>query len=179
MKIIYVEGGHGVGTSTHADALAASLRALGHDAVAYHHPRHPAGCVGLARVRHYIDARRELRRTLPTAPRMDRPRRVVVSDRGPWSGLVYARAVGCSVVEAAMDCALWGGAPLYLDAPDATIDARLLLRGEDPASAWPERTEWRRLAAAEGWQTIDAAAPVAEVTRALLLLAVAALGGVR
>ena len=171
MKILYLEGGHGVGTSTHADALAASLRALGHDAVAYHHPRHPAGCVGLARVRWYIDARLELhRRTSPA---------VIVCDRGPWSGLVYARAVGCSIVEAAMDCALWGGAPLYLDAPDATLDARLLLRGEDPASAWPERTEWRRLAAAEGWQTIDTAAPVAEVTRALLRLAVAALGGSR
>lgn len=179
VKILYLEGGHGVGTSTHADALAASLRALGHDAVAYHHPRHPDGATGLARVRWYIDARRELRRTLPTAPRMDRPRRVVVSDRGPWSGLVYARAVGCSVVEAAMDCALWGGAPLYLDAPDATLDARLLLRGEDPASAWPERAEWRRLAAAEDWPTIDTSAPVAEVTRALLRLAVAAVGGVR
>lgn len=155
MTILHIEGGHGTGTSTHADALAAALRALGHDATAYHHPRHPDGATGLERVRHYIDARRELRRTLPTAPRMDRPRRAIVSDRGPWSGLVYARAVGCSVAEAAMDCALWGGAPLYLDGPDATLDARLMLRGEDPASAWPERAEWRRLAAAEGWRCVD------------------------
>lgn len=27
--------------------------------------------------------------------------------------------------------------------------------GEDPASAWPERAEWRRLAAAEGWRCVD------------------------
>jgi len=172
---ICLDGPDGGGHSTHADALAAALAARGIDAVSWHHPRHPDGATGLVRVEHYIDARRALW-TLRNA--------VAVVDRGPFSGLVHARACVAACVPgapgdglAAMDCATFGGdcAVAYLDvlgpdgAPDdATLDARLLLRGEDPRDSHHERAQWRRLAAAEGWPVVDTSGP-REATGAALL----------
>jgi len=174
-RYLTIEGCHATGSSTHADALAAALRDAGHDAVSWHHPRHPDGATGLARVEHYIDARRVLW-ALRNA--------VVVVDRGPFSGLVHARACVAAYVPgapgdglAAMDCATFGSlcAVAYLDvlgpdgAPDdATLDARLLLRGEDPRESHHERAQWRRLAAAERWPVVDTSGP-REATGAALL----------
>jgi thymidylate kinase len=179
-QFLAIEGCHATGTSTHADALAAALAARGIDAVAWHHPVHPAGAVGLARVCHYAASRRFTRHTKAAPPRMDRPcrERVVVMDRGPWSGLVHARALeaqdtrrtdsGHSV--AAAELALWWeGLPVVLlDASDATLDARLLLRGEDPRDSHHERAQWRRLAASERWPVVDTSGPREAVGAALL-----------
>lgn len=159
---ISIEGCHATGTTTAADTLAAALRAAGHDARAYHHEPHPAGATGLARVCHYERTRERLR--CGAVMRDGRPV-VIVMDRGPWSGLVHALALeaadtrrldsGHSV--AAMELALWwDGLPVVcLDASDATLDARLLLRGEDPRQSHGERAQWRRLAARERWPVVD------------------------
>ena len=179
-KFLLIEGGHGAGTSTHADVLAACLCARNIDAVAWHHPRHPDGAEGLARVVHYEASRRFMRHTKAAPPRMDRPcrERVVVMDRGPWSGLVHARSLKAADVRrldsghnvAAAELALWWqDAPVVmLDAADATLDARLILRGEDPAASHGERAQWRRLAAAEGWPVIATDGDRDGVTRALV-----------
>ncbi len=176
-RFLAIEGCHATGTSTHADALAAALAARGIDAVAWHHPVHPAGAVGLARVVHY-EASRRWTRFLSIADRTGMTHAVHVLDRGPWSGLVHARALeaqdtrrldsGHSV--AAAELALWWeGLPVVLlDASDATLDARLLLRGEDPRESHHERAQWRRLAASEGWPVVDTSGP-REVTGAALL----------
>jgi len=170
-RFLTIEGCHATGTSTHADALAAALAARGIDAVAWHHEPHPAGAVGLARVVHY-----ERSRVWTRHPR--HLHAVYVLDRGPWSGLVHARALeaqdtrrtdsGHSV--AAAELALWWeGLPVVLlDASDATLDARLRLRGEDPRESHAERAQWRRLAASEGWPIVDTSGP-REVTGAALL----------
>ena len=180
-RFLSLDGPDGGGHSTHADALAAALAARGVDAVSWHHPVHPAGAVGLARVLHYERSRwwtRDWR-----DPR--EMHAVYVLDRGPWSGLVHARALeardtrrtdsGHSV--AAAELALWWeGLPVVMldvlgpdGAPDdATLDARLLLRGEDPRDSHAERAQWRRLAAAEGWPVVDTSGP-REATGAALL----------
>lgn len=51
---------------------------------------------------------------------------------------------------------------------NATLDARLLLRGEDPRESHHERAQWRRLAATEGWPVVDTSGP-REATGAALL----------
>lgn len=176
-RFLTIEGCHATGTSTAADALAAAMAARGIDAVSWHHPAHPAGAVGLARVLHYERSRwwtRDWR-----DPR--EMHAVYVLDRGPWSGLVHARALeaqdtrrtdsGHSV--AAAELALWwDGLPVVLlDASDATLDARLLLRGEDPVASHGERAQWRRLAAAEGWPVVSTDRPRPVVAAELLALA--------
>jgi len=170
-RFLCLEGPDGSAKSTHADALAAALAARGIDATSWHHPVHPAGAVGLARVVHY-----ERSRVWTRHPR--HLHAVYVLDRGPWSGLVHARALeaqdtrrldsGHSV--AAAELALWWeGLPVaMLDAADATLDARLILRGEDPAASHGERAQWRRLAAAEGWPVVATDGDRDGVTRALL-----------
>ena len=170
-RFLSLDGPDGGGHSTHADALAAALAARGIDAVSWHHPAHPAGAVGLARVVHY-----ERSRVWTRHPR--HLHAVYVLDRGPFSGLVHARALeaqdtrrldsGHSV--AAMELALWWeGLPVVLlDASDATLDARLLLRGEDPRDSHAERAQWRRLAAAERWPVVDTSGPREAVGAALL-----------
>lgn len=173
-RFLLLEGGHGAGTSTHADALAAALCARGIDAVAWHHPRHPDGAEGLARVVHYERSR------VWTRDWRD-PREmhaVYVLDRGPWSGLAYARSLEAADVRrldsghnvAAMELALWwmDTPVVMLDALDATLDARLLLRGEDPAASHGERAQWRRLAAAEGWPVVATDGDRDGVTAALV-----------
>jgi len=181
---ICLDGPDGGGHSTHADALAAALRDAGHDARAYHHEPHPRGAVGLARVEHYVAERRRLAcgavmRGVDASPV------VIVMDRGPWSGLVHALALeaadtrrldsGHSV--AAAELALWWeGLPVAMldvlradGAPDdATLDARLLLRGEDPRQSHGERAQWRRLAASERWPVVDTGRPREAVAGDLL-----------
>lgn len=176
-RFLAIEGCHATGSSTHADTLAAALAARGIDATAWHHPAHPAGAVGLARVCHY-EASRRWTRWLDLA---EAPHAVYVLDRGPWSGLVHALALEAADTRrldsghhvAAAELALWWqGLPVVLlDASDATLDARLLLRGEDPAASHGERAQWRRLAAAEGWPVVSTDRPRADVAADLLALA--------
>ena len=173
-KFLSIDGPDGGGHSTHADALARALAERNIDAVSWHHPRHPDGAGGLARVVHYERSRRWARDWRD--PR--EMHSVYVLDRGPWSGLAYARSLEAADVRrldsghhvAAAELALWWqDAPVaYLDAADATLDARLLLRGEDPAASHGEREQWRRLAAAEGWPVVATDGDRDGVTRALL-----------
>jgi thymidylate kinase len=173
-RFLSLDGPDGGGHSTHAAALAAALAARGIDAVSWHHPAHPDGATGLARVVHY-ERSRMWTRWLDLA---EAPHAVYVLDRGPWSGLVHARALeaqdtrrldsGHSV--AAAELALWWDdlPVVLLDASDATLDARLLLRGEDPRESHHERAQWRRLAAAERWPVVDTSGPREAVGAALL-----------
>ena len=176
-RFIAVEGCHGTGTSTHADALAAALAARGTDAVAWHHPPHPAGSVGAERVRHYCESRRwsrwlELTHTAHA---------VYVLDRGPWSGVVYAQSLVSAgetrllsgFVGARLEVELWWDhlQVICLDAPDDVLDARLAQRGEDPATSHAERRVWRRMAAAQGWPVVSTDGDREAVEAQLLALA--------
>ena len=143
-----LDGCHGTGTSTHADALAEALRAEHFAAAAFHHPRHPDGLSGLARVAWYAGARAQLA-AHPPAP-------VVVMDRGPMSGVAHAASVTGRGKAEREDAALrdvweWmrrGMRFAVLDAADEALDARLTSRGEAPAAAHPERRAWRAVATA-------------------------------
>lgn len=149
------DGADGVGTTHHADALAAGLRSRGIDASAYHHPRHPSGCDGVARVAWYAGARAQMLRGAAG---------VVVMDRGPLSGVVYAesltpaapgRPTALALARAELAREPWAMAPtVVLDAEDDALDARLRERGEDPAASHPERLAWGRLLAACGWAKV-------------------------
>lgn len=59
---------------------------------------------------------------------------------------------------------------------NATLDARLLLRGEDPRESHGERAQWRRLAAAERWPVVDTGRPREAVAGDLLALAIGVIG---
>lgn len=149
MTTIYLalEGCHGTGTSTHADALAEALRAEHFAAQAYHHPRHPDGCAGAARVAWYAGARAQLA-AHPIAP-------IVVMDRGPMSGVVYATSVCGRGRAERNDAALYDMMSwhcyrrlrsILLDAADDLLDARIAARGERPEAFHEERRGWRSLA---------------------------------
>lgn len=156
-----VDGADGVGTSSHADALAAGLRSHRIDARAYHHPKHPAGCDGVARVAWYMGARaemvaREVALMAALSSAGDDALRVIVMDRGPLSGVVYAESLHPSdpgrvaarrLAAEEREREPWRSAPtVVLDADDEVIDARLAARGERPADSWGERWAWARIA---------------------------------
>lgn len=144
--LICLDGGHGVGTTTHAKALVIALRALGFRAEAYHHPRHPDGCDGANRVAWYITQRGALADHLRNLG--DAAPEVIVMDRGPLSGVVYARAFGIDDGVAIADCERWRAMGLrtrWLWAPWAVVRERLAARGEDPAHADAEQTRWHAL----------------------------------
>lgn len=168
-RVVFVEGCHATGTSSAAIALADALRARGVDAVAWHHPAHPAGATGADRVAHYVEARRAL---------LEPAAAVIVVDRGPWSGVAYARSLvadGTSPLLAGLSLARvelalhWRDAQvIHLDASDAVLDARLMLRGEDAIASWPERRAWRVLARERGWRSVDTSGDRAATLAALL-----------
>lgn len=176
-KFLAIEGCHATGTSTHAKRLTAALRDSGHDAVVWHHPVHPAGAIGEARVTHYVESRRAL---------WAMQNGVVVMDRGPWSGLVHARSVqdaGASwlasgVGLASMECATFGSncAVALLTAPDAVLDDRLAKRGEDPTASHGERAQWLALAESEGWPIVDTSSDVNVVAERILRWALGVIG---
>ncbi len=173
-----LDGCHGVGTSTHADALAEALRGEHFAAAAYHHPRHDVGCGGAARVAWYAGARAQLV-AHPIAP-------VVVMDRGPMSGVAYARSLnsesGLANHLARIDASSWCHRHdlswVWLDAPDATLDARILARQETPSMFKGERAAWRELVLTDGFprrptHLINSAGDAANVRADLLAWAIA------
>ncbi len=175
-----VDGADGVGTSSHADALAAGLRSHRIDARAYHHPKHPDGFEGVARVAWYMGARaemvaREVALMAALSSAGDDALRVIVMDRGPLSGVVYAESLHPSdpgrvaarrLAAEEREREPWRSAPtVVLDADDEVIDARLAARGERPADSWGERWAWARIA---GRDRVDALRD-ADAVRAELL----------
>lgn len=160
-RFIVLDGCHGTGSSTHADTLAAALESAlwtpRNPIVvrAYHHPRHPEGCNGVARIAWYAGARAQMLRGAAG---------IVVMDRGPLSGVVYAesltpaapgRSTALALARAELAREPWAMAPtVVLDAEDDALDARLRERGEDPAASHPERLAWGRLLAACGWAKV-------------------------
>lgn len=160
-RFLVVDGCHATGSSSHAEFLAAGLRSHRIDARAYHHPKHPAGCDGVARVAWYMGARaemvaREVALMAALSSAGDDALRVIVMDRGPLSGVVYAESLHPSdpgrvaarrLTAEEREREPWRSAPtVVLDADDATLDARLAARGERPADSWGERWAWARIA---------------------------------
>ena len=142
-RYLILEGCHGTGTTTHADALAETLRGMLPRVWVYHHPPHPPGLDGVARVAWYAGARAQL-----VDVARDLSPGVVVMDRGPRSGLIYAAACGDAVAGAMAiderDAEPWRSAPMVmLDAPDDVLDARIAARGEPVGPALAERGVWR------------------------------------
>lgn len=162
MKVLILDGCHGTGTTTHADRLADALDGRLWTprtpvvARAYHHPPHPDGLAGAARIAWYAGARAQM---LAGGHLPD----VLVMDRGPQSGLCYAEsllpgtlnraeAIACAHAEIA---AFGRTARMaVLNAPDDVLDARIAARGEDPTQSHAERRVWARLLALHPTATV-------------------------
>lgn len=170
MRLIVLEGTDGAGTSTHADLLAAALRAVDLDAVAWHHTRPALGDP-------YLDALAyaQQRADLVTS----RPRAILVADRWYWSTLTEGLARGMGGLrDLATAEAAWLPKPLasaVLDAPDAELDRRLTDRGETVTPLDHARRLAYRNVAHLFERHVDTSVPVAEVTQVLLEMAVRAL----
>lgn len=128
-RVLVLEGPDGCGKSTHADRLAAALRAEGVDAVAFHHTK-PADADPILAALDYAAQRRRLVRKPPAA--------VIVADR--WA--LSTRCLGAAKVmhngSAEGDLLRGFGsaemtwAPprmVVLTAPRDVLDARLAARG--------------------------------------------------
>lgn len=131
-RILVLEGPGGCGKSTHADRLAAALRAEGHDARAFHHAK-PATADAVAAALDYARQRQEMVCNQPGA--------VIVADR--WTPSTWCTGSAMSAVlkldhrnlfgltDLAHAEARWlprcDGALLW--APDPVLDARLKARG--------------------------------------------------
>lgn len=126
-RILVLAGPHGAGKTGHADALAASLKSLGHDVEAWHHPPPPGPPrTALARALWYAWTREHLA--------MARPCSILVADRWTESTRAAARATILPEQEAmvtladAEDCVYAPEAMILLDASHAVIEARLRAR---------------------------------------------------
>lgn len=162
-RILVLEGPDGCGKSTHADRLAAALRAEGVDAVAFHHTK-PADADPVLAALDYAAQRRRLVLTPPAA--------VIVADR--WSQSTWClgkategRSSLCSLAAAESD---WveSVALRLLEAPDDVLDARLAARGTPATEA-----DRRLRDAYRGWGehftgTVDTSRPADDVAAELL-----------
>lgn len=192
-----LDGCHGVGTSTHADALAVALRTEHIHAWAYHHPRHPAHHDGVARVAWYAGARAQLRDERERIAASlhvceDTAPRVVVMDRGPISGVVHALATSGedrrreALTLASADARAWvedrGLVWAWLTAPDATLNRRIAARGEhvdlfaEERAQWPEAVRSTRLRPS---LTVDTGRARKVVEAELVAWALGVIGGAR
>lgn len=131
-KLIILEGQHGAGKTTHADALAKALRAQGVDAQAWSHKPPPfAECGAFAAALEYAGQRARL---LAYARRGGGPD-VLVVDRWWHSTEVVgwtqpdARASLFRLVAAEKAQPHAVAVVFVLDAPDPVLDARIVTRG--------------------------------------------------
>lgn len=152
-RVIVLEGPDGCGKTAHADLLADALRASGISARSFHHAKPPRGASAYEAALHFAAERAGLLRRTQCD--------VVVADRWHTSTSVLATAMrhmgaDASTVRAmrltseAEDSGftLAGAAitEVFLDAPDAVLDARLLARGT-PATEMDRaiRAAYRRI----------------------------------
>jgi hypothetical protein len=147
-RILALEGPDGCGKSTHADRLAAALRAEGVDAVAFHHAK-PVTDDVVAAALDYARQRHEMVRNTTAA--------VIVADRWTPSTWCLGSAMAAllklehrnlfGLTDLAHAEARWlprcDGALLW--APDPVLDARLKARGT------PANEMHRKLREAYAW----------------------------
>jgi len=171
MRLIVIEGCDGTGTSTHTGALTDSLRALGIDAVAFHHPPPPKGCSPWTRGIHYASERSKL------VDQYGDTDVVVVADRWYHSTFVFSHTVEDAPLRAqlnqlvAMEMHALPAPVLVvvLDAMDAELDRRLTKRGEVVRpSDTVERAAYRELVDAYTYDAVDTG-PSKDSVRAKLL----------
>lgn len=180
--ILALVGPEAAGKSSHARALAASLRAQSIPATSFHHPPPPPPLCDdpFGRALWYWQQRvkvgLETRRCTP---------RVIVADRWWESSLAFgvvqpldvAARMGLAV-EQEIDA--WTTAQfacvesILLDAPDDVLDARTVARGAEASAIdlhprTAEMRAWYRDAAhREGWKQVDTSGPRDEVRATLL-----------
>ncbi|WP_420141178.1 dTMP kinase [Sphingomonas sp.] len=197
-RFISLEGGEGVGKSTQARALAAALRARGHEVI---ETREPGGSPGAEAIRALLlageadrwGARAEA--LLFAAARADHVERTIrpALDRGAWvvcdrfldSSIAYqggADGLGAEAIRALHAIGSEGLLPdrtLLLTLPDAIAVARETARdagrpdrfgARDPAYHARVTAGFRALAEAEPdrWRIVDAEGEADEVTARLL-----------
>ena len=174
MKVLVLEGPDGCGKSTHADRLAAALRAEGVDAVAFHHTKPATADVVLAAL-DYARQRKEMVHSAPAA--------VIVADRWTPSTWCLGSAMAAllkldhrnifGLTDLAHAEARWlprcDGALLW--APDPVLDARLKARST------PANEKDRKLREAYAWWAgtavprVDTSRPADDVAAELLVWA--------
>lgn len=174
-RILVLEGADATGTTTHADRLAAALRAEGHNARAFHHAK-PADADPILAALDYARQRRVL--CLHAEPG-----EVIVADRWWHSSSVLGTALRYDrgerpllfIRDLADDEAHWGPRvdAALLTAPADVLDARLAARGT-PTTALDRALRWgypRHVGRADrsGWDlTLDTSRPADDVAAALL-----------
>lgn len=169
-RILVLEGPDGCGKSTHADRLAAALRAEGVDAQAFHHAKPATADVVLAALDYAAQRWR-----LVIAP----PAAVIVADRwtpSSWAlGLALAdhtdtlRVGGflryLAIAEDELRDRLDG---VHLTAPQEVLDARLAARGTHATQRDYSIRQAYRLWARHGVHTLDTSRPADDVAAELL-----------
>ena len=170
-RVLVLEGPDGCGKSTHADRLAAALRAEGVDARAFHHAK-PADADPVLAALDYAAQRRRLVRNPPAA--------VIVADRWALSTWALGRALmmrsGSVEGEALRGFAdaeiTWGPVPpqfaqVILTAPGGALDERLVARGT-PATKMDRLLRDAYELQRGRWRFIDTSRPADDVAAELL-----------
>jgi len=159
-RILVLEGPDGCGKSSHADRLAAVLRAEGHNARAFHHTK-PADADPVLAALDYARQRRVL--CLHAEPG-----EVIVVDRWWHSSEMMGEPLNRL---ASTEANIAGFVPplACLIAPDRVLDARLAARGA-PATA--QEKALRRTYSTEAkwrpWRVVDTSRPADDVAAELL-----------
>lgn len=180
-RVLVLEGPDGCGKSSHADRLAAALRAEGVDARAFHHTK-PADADPILAALDYARQRRVL--CLHAEPG-----EVIVADRWTWSTWALGRALmmrsGSVEGEALRGFAdaeiTWGPMPpqfaqVILTAPGGALDGRLAARGT-PATKMDRLLRDAYECQRGRWRFIDTSRPADVVAAELLAWARSALEG--
>lgn len=177
MKLIVLEGNHASGKSAHADALAASLERLGVAAHAFH-PTTPATRDPYLAALTYAVERRHFCAWCerPGAP-------VLVADRWHFStevvGYTTHQDALHALAHAERQALPTPALVLVLDAPDATLRARIEARGAAVTDVDRAARSWyrdRNVLRSWGAEVVDTSGPVEEVEARILARALAALG---
>ena len=170
-RVLVLEGCDGCGKSSHADRLAAALRAEGHNARAFHHTK-PADADPILAALDYAAQRRRLV--------LNPPASVIVADRWAWSTWALGRALmmqsgsaigatltSLATAEMPVSYVPHGIAIAALEAPSEVLNARLAAR-RTPATEMDELLREAYGLLGPGGRRIDTSRP-ADVVAAELL----------